>query len=118
VRIVVDTCGGIRLVQWLRTEGHDIRSIEEEQRTLDDRSILILAADDNRLLITSDKDFGTLVFVEGTAHSGVILLRLDDERWMSKVAAVRRAIDEYGDDLIGALVVVIDTTVRMGRGQR
>jgi predicted nuclease of predicted toxin-antitoxin system len=113
VRIVVDTCGGMGLVRWLRSDSHDVRSIEEEDRTLDDRSILQLAALDDRVLITNDKDFGSLVFVEGMPHRGVILLRLDDERWQSKVAAVERAIRELGDELVGKFVVVTETTIRV-----
>jgi predicted nuclease of predicted toxin-antitoxin system len=118
VRIVVDTCGGRGLVRWLRAEGHDVRSIEEEQRTRDDRSILQLAASDDRVLITLDKDFGPLVFVEGMTHAGVILLRLDDERWQAKVEAVERALRELGDRLIGEFVVVTETTVRISRRGR
>jgi predicted nuclease of predicted toxin-antitoxin system len=113
VGIVVDTCGGMGLVRWLRSDSHDVRSIEEEDRTLDDRSILQLAALDDRVLITNDKDFGPLVFVDGMPHRGVILLRLDDERWQAKVAAVERAIRELGDGLIGKFVVVTETTIRV-----
>jgi predicted nuclease of predicted toxin-antitoxin system len=87
--------------------------MEEENRTLDDRSILQLAASDDRVLITNDKDFGPLVFVEGMPHRGIILLRLDDERWQSKVAAVERVLRELGDGVIGAFVVVTDTSVRV-----
>lgn len=92
--------------------------MEEENRELDDRSILLLAAADDRVLITNDKDFGTLVFVEGMAHSGIVLLRLDNERWTAKIAAVERAIDQFGERMVGAFLVVTDTTIRVGRGQR
>jgi len=70
------------------------------------------------VLITIDKDFGPLVFVEGMTHSGMILLRLDDERWQSKVVAVERVLRELGDRLIGEFVVVTDTTVRVSRRGR
>lgn len=115
MRIVVDTCGGLGLVHWLRDQGHDVRSIEEEQRSLDDRSNLLLAAADDRVLITNDKDFGALVFVDGMAHRGVMLLRLDNERWTAKVAAVARTLDALGDRVIGAFLVVTDISIRVSR---
>lgn len=105
------------LVHWLRERGHDVRSIEEEARSADDHDVLRTAVADDRLLITIDKDFGTLVHVEGMEHRGVILLRLDNERVASKIAAVGMALERYGDELENQFVVVTETTVRFGRGQ-
>ena len=48
-------------------------------------------------------------------HRGVILLRLDDETPPSKIAALRRALDRYGDELAGAYAVVTERTMRLSR---
>jgi hypothetical protein len=47
---------------------------------LDDANVLELAHAEDRILITNDKGFGARVFEKGDPHSGVILLRLTDER--------------------------------------
>lgn len=52
-----------------------LRSLGGEQ----DPNILSLANNQQRILVTLDKDFGELVFKEGLAHYGVILFRLKDE---------------------------------------
>ena len=42
----------------------------------EDSQILVIAARDDRIVLTFDRDFGELVFHRGMAASGVILLRL------------------------------------------
>ena len=43
---------------------------------IDDERVLRLADSQGALLLTSDKDFGELVFRQRLLHSGVILFRL------------------------------------------
>ncbi|MFQ6115804.1 MAG: DUF5615 family PIN-like protein, partial [bacterium] len=51
--------------RWLRQLQHDVLSIYEEARGLDDDGVLQKAVADDRILITNDKDFGELIFREG-----------------------------------------------------
>jgi predicted nuclease of predicted toxin-antitoxin system len=118
VRFLIDASGGLALVRWLREQGHDVRSIEEESPRADDHDILLEAVADNRVLITNDKDFGTLVYAEGMAHRGVILLRLTDERAAAKIAAVANVLDRFADAIENQFVVASETMVRFSRGPR
>jgi predicted nuclease of predicted toxin-antitoxin system len=45
---------------------------------MSDLDILEFAFQMNALLITSDKDFGDLIFYGNKKHSGVLLLRIED----------------------------------------
>jgi predicted nuclease of predicted toxin-antitoxin system len=49
------------VVDELRRSGHDVLSIQERSPGVDDDTVLQLAVNDNRILITSDKDFGELI---------------------------------------------------------
>ena len=60
----------------LRSAGHDVWYVAEEARGILDDEVLRRAADENALLLTSDKDFGDLVFRQGKSDSGVLLIRL------------------------------------------
>jgi len=60
------------------------------------------------MLITNDKDFGELIFKDGSNHTGVILLRLLDERGTNKVRCLRYLLNELGDEVKGKFVVVTD----------
>ncbi len=87
MRFLVDECTGPAVAQWLRQQ--------------------------NRILITNDKDFGDLVFRDRKPHKGVILLRLEDERSANKIAVLRRLFEKYEKSLPGHFIVVTETTVRI-----
>jgi predicted nuclease of predicted toxin-antitoxin system len=80
MRFLVDECTGPAVALWLRQQDHDVISVYDEIRGADDRKVIEKAYEQNRILITNDKDFGELIFREKKPHKGVILLRLEDER--------------------------------------
>ena len=45
---------------------------------MEDEKIIRIAAKENRVVITMDKDFEELVYHSSMQHSGVLLLRLED----------------------------------------
>ena len=116
MRFLVDECSGPALARWLAGQGHDVFSVFELARGLDDDSIIQKAYTEERILVTNDKDFGEKVFRDRQAHRGVILLRLDDERTQSKISALQRVLATYADQLEENFVVVTENKVRISRG--
>jgi predicted nuclease of predicted toxin-antitoxin system len=78
MKFLVDECTGPSVAAWLRDEGHEVFSVYEDVRGVEDDIILQKAFDENWVLITNDKDFGDKVFRNGRLHKGVVLLRLED----------------------------------------
>lgn len=115
MRFLVDECTGPAVADWLRLQGHNVFSIYDEARGLGNDAVLQRANDEDRILITNDKDFGEYVFRERRPHKGVIVLRLDDERARSKIDALRRLLEAYSHDLPGRFVVVREARVRFAR---
>jgi len=115
MRFLVDECTGPAVAQWLREQQHDVFSVYEEGRGMDDDEIVEKAFEEERILITNDKDFGEKVYREGWPHKGIVLLRLDDERAANKIEVIRRLLDRYADRLVKRFVVVTETTVRFAR---
>ncbi|MDD5472520.1 MAG: DUF5615 family PIN-like protein [Candidatus Methanoperedens sp.] len=113
MRFLVDECTGPAVAQWLRRQNHDVISVFDELRGADDRDVIQKAFEQNRILITNDKDFGELVFREKKPHKGVILLRLEDERAANKIAVIERLLEKHGKSLSGNFIVVTETTVRI-----
>lgn len=113
MRFLVDECTGPAVAQWLRLQNHDVISVFDEIRGADDRNVIQKAFEQNRILITNDKDFVELVFREKRPHKGVILLRLDDERPANKIAVLQRLIEKYEKSLSRNFIVVTETTVRI-----
>jgi predicted nuclease of predicted toxin-antitoxin system len=85
MKFLVDECTGPAVAHWLRMQGHEVFSVYEEARGLDDDAIMRKAHIENRILITNDKEFGEKVYRERHPHRGLILLRLSDERAFMKL---------------------------------
>ena len=113
MRFLVDECTGPAVAQWLRQQNHDVISVFDEIRGADDKEVIQKASEQNRILITNDKDFGELVFREKKLHKGVILLRLEDERVANKIAVLKELLEKYENSLSGHFIVVTETIVRI-----
>lgn len=109
----MDECTGPETARWLERIGHDVRSVYDEIPGADDLAVIDLARREDRILVTNDKGFGDKVFREGRLHSGVLLLRLGDERPQNKIAALERVLRAYGEHLVGRFAVVTDQSVRI-----
>ncbi len=64
------------------------------------------AADEKRLFVTRDKDFGGLIFVERLSK-GVLYLRISPETLAATHEELKRVLSAYSEaELAGAFVVV------------
>jgi predicted nuclease of predicted toxin-antitoxin system len=115
MRFLVDECTGPAVAQWLRERGHDVFSVFEQGRGMDDDEVIHRASTENRILVTNDKDFGEKVYRERRPHRGVVLLRLEDERAENKIAVMQRLLDNHASRLADQFVVVTETAVRFAR---
>jgi predicted nuclease of predicted toxin-antitoxin system len=81
---------------------------------LTDEAVLARANEKNALLLTSDKNFGELVFREGKlACGGVVLLRLADLLPERKAQVTLKAFRERGKDFALGFGVVSPGTIRI-----
>lgn len=115
MRFLVDECTGPKVADWLRGHGHEIFSVYDEARGMDDGDIIRKADAESWILITNDKDFGEKVYRERRPHRGVIFMRLEDERAANKIEVLRRLLESYADKLTDRFVVVTETRVRFAR---
>ncbi|HWW60416.1 MAG TPA: DUF5615 family PIN-like protein [Thermoanaerobaculia bacterium] len=105
MRLLFDACMWGGAVQALRAAGHDVVWVDEWERDPGDAAILSACADERRVLVTLDKDFGELAIKHRLPHSGIIRI-VEDSVW-EHAALCQRALDECGADLsLGAIVVV------------
>jgi predicted nuclease of predicted toxin-antitoxin system len=115
VRWLADECVAASLVAFLRAAGHDVLYITEAAAGLSDPDVIALAQQDNRLLLTEDKDFGDLVFRRERAVPGVVLMRIDTDNAGLKAGRLAAAIDRYGDELFGRYMVIEEGRFRSRR---
>lgn len=81
MRFLADMGVSVRLVQWLREQGHDAMHLQEQGlQRLPNGTIFERAATENRIVLTFDLDFGEIVALSGGRSASVILFRLHNTR--------------------------------------
>jgi predicted nuclease of predicted toxin-antitoxin system len=98
VRFLLDESADFRLLGHLTDHGHDVTAISRDYpQSLSDMDVLSIAVQEQRILITRDRDCGELVFRNQQPHHGVILFRLgvgqlaETLRWMDHVISQHHA---------------------------
>jgi predicted nuclease of predicted toxin-antitoxin system len=115
MRFLVDECTGPAVAHWLRAQKHEVFSVYEEARGMEDDEVITKAFAENWILITNDKDFGEKIYRERRPHKGVVLLRLEDERAVNKIAILQRLLEGYAERLTDQFVVVTERQFRFTR---
>jgi len=115
MRFLVDECTGPRVAAWLYSQGHEVFSVFDEARGIEDEEVIRKAYAESWILITNDKDFGEKVYRERRPHRGVILMRLENERAANKIEVLRRLLERYANRLADSFVVVTEMRVRFAQ---
>ena len=117
MRFLVDECTGPKVAAWLRGEGHEVFSVFDEARGIEDKQVIQKAYDENWILITNDKDFGEKVYRDRRAHRGIIFMRPEDDRAKNKIQVLQQLLESYVDRVEDQFVVVTETQVRFGKSR-
>jgi predicted nuclease of predicted toxin-antitoxin system len=113
VRFLVNENISRTVIQELRKLGHDVLSVKESMVGARDDEVLARAREENRLIVTQDKDFGELALRRGLlSPSGVILLRLAGENPESDNQLTLEVLSR-GEDFPGNFVVAEPGRVRI-----
>ena len=93
----------------LKRWGHDVVTVKElGMQGATDRDLLRKAKIDNRLLITRDKDFGTLVFWEKVLSTGVVLLRITPMTAKEVYHEIQRLFEENSEEELRGVFCVVE----------
>jgi predicted nuclease of predicted toxin-antitoxin system len=68
MRLLVDACLSVRVVQTLRTAGYEVEWVGDWETNPSDEDILTHAYVEGQVIVTLDKDFGTLAVALGRFH--------------------------------------------------
>jgi len=101
----------------LRDDGHDVMTvIDEGLGGESDPPVLRAATDEGRTLLTFDLDFANIrEFPPGT-HAGIVVFRLQDQRWKTLKQPLLRLLAKGSlDGLSGGLAIVSEARIRFKR---
>jgi predicted nuclease of predicted toxin-antitoxin system len=113
VKFLVDESAGIAVSRKLKQMNFDVVSVIQFMKGACDEEIVRKAIEENRVIITNDKDFGWLAAFY--KPPSIILLRLKDERTENKVKMVSHIIKKYREAILGSILVASEKKIRIRR---
>lgn len=107
MKFLADVNASGALTQWLRDMGHDVRQVAERDAGMADEEIMQWAMQEQRVILTTDKDFEELIWRKGRRHCGV--LRLENLPRRERRALLEDVLASHAQDLAAGAIVIAQT---------
>ncbi|NCG38850.1 MAG: hypothetical protein GWP48_15195 [Actinobacteria bacterium] len=118
MKFLIDHNRSPQLAELLPRAGHDaVHTVELGLERAPDDKLLKLAADQERVVVSGDTDFGALLALTRSQSPSVILFRARNmPQAVDQAAVILGHLDEVAEDLEqGAVLVVTDARIRVRR---
>ena len=114
LKLLLDTCVWGGAAPFLKSSGFDVIWMGDSPKDPGDEEILKMAYEQERILITLDKDFGELAILKEMPHFGIV--RLVDLSAKKQAIICLQVLYMYSKDLLqGAIVTAEETRIRIRR---
>lgn len=113
MNLVADEGVDLEIIELLRSEGYNVFYIAEMQPSIPDDIVLSKANESRAPLLTTDKDFGELVYRQRRLNSGVVLIRLAGLTPQRKAEVVGRAFRDHATEMVHKFTVITPGMVRI-----
>lgn len=114
MKFLLDVCLGVLIEKKLSESfNYDFKNIRDIDAQMEDSDILKIAYNENRIVITSDKDFGELVFKNKMKHHGVLLLKFDDLPFKDRADVIINILKNYNIHLDNNFCVYHNNKLRI-----
>ena len=109
MRFLTDMGVSMRIVEWLRDQGHDVVHLREQGlHRLPNGDIFTKAQAEDRVVVTFDLDFGEIVAMCGPRPQGVVIFRLRNTRTPNVIGRLGTVLQESSAALEEGVVVIVE----------
>ncbi|MEW5816140.1 MAG: DUF5615 family PIN-like protein [Spirochaetota bacterium] len=117
MRFLADMGVSLRVVQWLRGEGHDAVHLREEGlHKLPNGEIFKKAHSEQRTLLTFDLDFSEIVALSGGCSVTAIVFRLRITTTLHVIERLKKVLKDSREGIErGAIIIVEESRHRIRR---
>ncbi len=117
MRFLVDNALSPKLAEGLRSAGHDVVHLREIGRqAAPDSEVLTRALDEQRVIISTDMDFGSLLVQKELSRPSVILFRRVERKTNARLALILKNLEVIRTDLEqGSIVILESSRIRIRR---
>jgi predicted nuclease of predicted toxin-antitoxin system len=106
VKLLLDGCVWGRAAEQLRAAGHDVIWVGDWPNDPGDNAILASANSEERICVTSDKDFGELAVQRRLPHRGIVRIVGFSARRHAEVCIA--ALETHGEELLAGAIVTAE----------
>jgi predicted nuclease of predicted toxin-antitoxin system len=106
MKFLPDVCVSSHTLQsFLIGQSHDVMSAMAIDPKASDDRLLLFALEDERVLLTEDRDFGELAFVRKLRHGPIV--RLVNLTVDGQVAGIRELLERHSAALTGPAIITV-----------
>lgn len=106
LKFLADEGFSFEITSFLREMGYDVKWIGDSTPGVSDRDVYKIAQEDNRVILTDDKDFGELAVRFSLKTIGVVLLRINPKEKELRKKRVFELLERFSEKLKMHLVVI------------
>jgi predicted nuclease of predicted toxin-antitoxin system len=115
LKFLIDNALSPSVALALRSEGHNVLHVRDiNLQRANDEVIIRRASDEDRILISADTDFGSLLALRGLAKPSFILLRQSNKHPWYQARTILIQLPALQESLLkGCVAVLEDTRIRL-----
>jgi predicted nuclease of predicted toxin-antitoxin system len=108
-RFIVDMCADVRVAEWLRDAGHDVKHLRDENlHRLPNGEIFKKAGTERRFVVTFDLDFGEIISLSAGQNVSAIVFRLRNTRTYHVIDRLTLVLPKILGFLESGAIVIIE----------
>ena len=112
IKFIADVNIEKKIVDYLHDNGYDVKWVPDYNCTISDNDLIRIAKREKRVLITNDKDFGEITFLQRRVSAGIILIRVKGQKVRDKVKLMKKLLQKHEDRILKHFVVLTKDKMR------